>query len=286
MQDSSELSRRDQSSQGRPRQHSRHAQAKYWMLTIPQHCFVPYLPPGVVYIKGQLESGHLTGYLHWQLIAVYARKIRRRGVLGTFGPYNAEPTGSAAANDYVWKEDTRVEGTQFELGRLPFKRNCATDWDSTLSAARSGRFSDISAQVQICHWRNLCAIRAEYMPTPAIERTVAVYWGRTGTGKSRRAWEEAGLDAYPKIPSSKFWDGYRGQDHVVVDEFRGDISIGHLLRWCDRYPCLVDIKGSSVALQCRRLWFTSNLDPMMWYPNVDQDSYAALLRRFEIVHFE
>jgi len=29
--------------------------------------------------------------------------------------------------------------------------------------------------------------------------------GTTGMGKSRRAWEEAGLNAYPKDPRSKFW---------------------------------------------------------------------------------
>jgi len=61
-------------------------------------------------------------------------------------------------------------------------------------------------------------------------RTCWVYWGRTGTGKSRRAWDEAGVDAYPKDPRTKFWCGYFGQANVIIDEFRGGIDVAHLLR--------------------------------------------------------
>jgi len=48
-------------------------QGIYWLLTIPHHAFVPYLPPGVAYIRGQLERGENTGYLHWQLSLFYPR---------------------------------------------------------------------------------------------------------------------------------------------------------------------------------------------------------------------
>jgi len=54
-----------------------------------------------------------------------------------------------------------------------------------------------------------------------MSRTVFVFWGVTGSGKSHRAWSEAGVDAYSKCPRSKFWDGYQDQSNVVVDEFRG-----------------------------------------------------------------
>lgn len=113
-----------------------------------------------------------------------------------------------------------------------------------------------------------------------------LFWGRTGSGKSRRAWQEAGWDAYPKDPRTKFWDGYRGQEHVVVDEFRGGIDVAHLLRWLDRYPVLVEIKGSSVPLTATKIWFTSNLHPRDWYPALDEDTLNALMRRIKITHFD
>lgn len=120
---------------------------------------------------------------------------------------------------------------------------------------------------------------AEPIGTP---RNCRVFWGSTGTGKSRRAWEEAGMGAYPKDPRTKFWCGYHGQVHVVIDEFRGGIDIGHLLRWLDRYPVQVEIKGSSTPLMATSYWITSNLAPTDWYPDVDHLTYQALLRRLEI----
>lgn len=124
------------------------------------------------------------------------------------------------------------------------------------------------------------------MQAVAVQREVKVYWGRTGAGKSRRAWEEATFDAYPKDPRSKFWDGYRGQDRVVIDEFRGGIDISHMLRWLDRYPVVVEVKGSSVVLKATNIWITSNIHPNDWYPTLDQETKNALLRRLQITHFD
>lgn len=118
-----------------------------------------------------------------------------------------------------------------------------------------------------------------------MERSVVVYYGPTGTGKSRSAWAEAGLDAYPKDPRSKFWDGYQSHRNVVIDEYRGAIDISHLLRWFDRYPVLVEVKGSSVVLSADRIWITSNLHPDSWYPEIDPLTLAALKRRLVITEF-
>lgn len=117
-----------------------------------------------------------------------------------------------------------------------------------------------------------------------IERKVVVYWGPTGSGKSRRAWDEAGILAYPKDPRSKFWDGYNGQEHVVIDEFRGGIDISHILRWFDRYPVVVEVKGSAVILKAKKIWLTSNLHPDNWYIELDIETKEALKRRLEIIN--
>jgi len=94
------------------------------------------------------------------------------------------------------------------------------------------------------------------------------------------------LDAYPKDPRTKFWDGYNGQQHVVIDEFRGSIDISHMLRWLDRYPVIVEVKGSSTCLVATTIWITSNLDPRDWYMDLDVDTKQALLRRLVITHFD
>jgi len=114
-------------------------------------------------------------------------------------------------------------------------------------------------------------------------RTAVVYWGPTGTGKSRRAWQESGDDAYSKDPRTKFWCGYRCEENVIIDEFRGAIDISHILRWTDRYPVRVEVKGSSKPLSASKFIFTSNLHPRLWYPELDAETYAALERRLEII---
>ena len=87
------------------------------------------------------------------------------------------------------------------------------------------------------------------------------------------------MEAYPKTPRSKFWDGYAGHEHVVMDEFRGGIDIAYLLIWLDRYPCIVEVKGSSVVLSARTIWITSNLDPRLWYPDADAETTCCLVEK-------
>jgi len=257
--------------------------ARYWMLTIPHRDFVPYPVPGVSYSKGQLEKGE-GGYLHWQLYSCFSKPQRLSALKKLYGESShAEPTRSEKAEDYVWKEDTRVEGTQFEFGKKSFQRGSDSDWGAVLEAAKDCRFEDIPPDIYIRYYGSLKRISVENAQPLGFERTCTVYWGPTGTGKSRSAWAEAGLDAYPKDPCTKFWDGYRGQDCVVVDEFRGVIGISHLLRWLDRYPVLVEVKGSSTVFKATKIWITSNLHPREWYKDVDESTVLALLRRLVVI---
>lgn len=259
-------------------------QATYWILTIKYEQFTPYLPQSVSFIKGQLERGDTTSYLHWQVYCIFTRQVRLSAVKKVFGDtVHAEPTYSEEAENYCWKEDTRVEGTQFTIGDKPIRRNNSADWDSILDFAKLGQFDGIPSDILIRNYGNLRKISVENAKPIGIERQCTVLWGPTGTGKSRTAWEEAGVDAYPKDPCTKFWDGYRGQNHVVIDEFRGVIGISHLLRWLDRYPVLVEVKGSSTVFKATKVWITSNLHPDRWYPDVDMVTMDALKRRLSIL---
>jgi hypothetical protein len=259
--------------------------ARYWIFTAAHHVFTPYLPAGVAYTKGQLELG-ANGFLHWQFISAFETAVRLSAVRKLYGDIHAEPCKSDAADDYVWKDDTAVEGTRFELGTKKLRKNSKRDWDEIKQLAIEGRMSEIDAGTFVTHYRTLRAIGTDNLVAPALERKVNVYWGETGTGKSRRAWAEAGLTAFPKDSRSKFWCGYQGQENVVMDEFRGGVDIGHMLRWLDRYPVIVEVKGGAVALNATRFWITSNIDPRLWYPDCDAETVKALMRRLDVTHFQ
>lgn len=274
---------------------------RYWLGTLfaadeetPLWTCPDALPAGCCWLKGQREECPTTGRIHVQLIAGFSQPQRLAAVKRIVAPGHWEPSRSHLADNYVWKEDTRVPGTQFEIGSKPLRRNNATDWGQILSEAKTGNFSNIPADIQIRYYRSLSAIASDNQEPRSIVKTVNVYHGRfyfinfrTGTGKSRRAWEEAGLQAYSKDPRTKWWDGYKGESNVVIDEFRGTIDISHILRWFDRYPVRVERKGSSVPLYATTFWITSNLVPDQWYPDLDQPTKEALLRRLtNIIEFE
>jgi hypothetical protein len=266
-------------------------QGIFWLLTVPAPCSVcerlstGILPNCLVWVKGQLECGSESGYLHYQVVVAFSKKESLASVTRLFGPgIHAELTRSEAACAYVHKEETRA-GVPFEHGVKPINRASKIDWESVWAAAITNDILSVPASIRIQSYRALRAIGADYATPIAMEREVFVFWGASGTGKSRRAWEEAGLDAYCKDPRSKFWDGYQAQRNVVFDEFRGGIDVAHILRWCDRYPVRVETKGSSRPLVSERIWFTSNVDPRLWYPELDPDTLVALIRRFNITHF-
>lgn len=257
-------------------------QARYWICTIPEDDWTPGLPNMANHVQGQLEQGSTTGYRHYQCVVSFPEKKTLAQVkrsLPVTGHY--EPARSNAARSYCWKEDTRV-GEKFEFGNLAIRRNSATDWDNVLSSAKAGELDSIPADILVRYYGNLRRIEADFVPATPIVRECFVYWGKTGVGKSHRAWEEAGNDAYPKDPRTKFWCGYRSQRSIVIDEFRGGIDVAHMLRWLDKYPVRVEVKGGSRVLMANKIWITSNLHPKFWYPELDSATYDALLRRLNV----
>lgn len=266
-------------------------QGIFWILTVPYPNDVcgelrsGRLPALVRWAKGQLERGESTGYEHYQMVVGFSKKMSLSGVVGVFGRgTHAELSRSEAADAYVVKEATRV-GESFEFGAKPVRVNSEVDWESVWEAAKLGDLSRIPARIRLVSYRTIRAIGSDYAKPVGMVREVFCYFGPTRTGKSRRAWDEAGVGAYDKCPRSKFWDGYQDEENAVIDEFRGGIDIAHILRWFDRYPVRVEIKGSSRPFNVRRIWITSNVRPQSWYPELDSDTLDALMERMTVVDF-
>jgi len=261
-------------------------QFKYFLLTIPKDKWTPVLAEGVVYIKGQEEIGE-SGYHHWQLMVICKKKCTVKKCKEYFcEEAHVEPSRSEAAEQYVWKEESRVAGTQFELGVKPFKRNSKEDWALVKQQAKDGKLDEISPDVYIRFYSTLRRISIEFQkPLMRGPQEVIVIYGPTGVGKSKMAFEEAGDNYYIKSPLTKWFDGYHGQEIVVIDEFRGVVDISHMLKWLDRYPCAVEVKGSQVFLNTKKWIITSNLSPNEWYPLLDTETKYALRRRFtKVIH--
>lgn len=119
------------------------------------------------------------------------------------------------------------------------------------------------------------------------------YWlsGPTGAGKSRWAFENF-PDAYYKDPETDWWDGYHGQETVIVDDYRPTkaLSFAKLLRIVDRYPLVVQVKGSMTQFSSKRILFTSPYPLLETFSRCDwlkDEELNQLSRRFpHQLHFE
>jgi len=128
---------------------SRMPPARYWLGT----CYSPTMPAQLtapcVWLRGQQETCPTTGRIHWQVCAGFSRPVRLGGVKLSICDGHWEPTRSDAADEYVWKEATRIPGTQFELGRKPTRRNVSVDWDEIKASAQRGELDTIPSDIYI-----------------------------------------------------------------------------------------------------------------------------------------
>jgi len=228
----------------------------YWLLTIPHHAFVPYLPPWSRLYQRTVG----TRREHWisplALSLVLSKETTKLVSSRNYWDQNVTQSLVARLRRPIMSGKKIQELTELHLNwdDCLLNGNCQKDWDAVKSDAERGRLDDIPSDILVRYYGNIKRIHQD---------NLEAYWNGTPRlsvigvqqewAKSRRAWEEAGLTAYPKDPRSKFWDGYRGQEHVVFDEFRGGIDISHVLRWFDRYPVIVEVKGSSTVLKAKKI---------------------------------
>jgi hypothetical protein len=111
-------------------------------------------------------------------------------------------------------------------------------------------------------------------------KEVIVHYGPTGTGKTRVATEEH-PDAYVYGPENgKWFEGYDGHKAVILEEFRGQLTFGYLLRLTDRYPMQVEYKGGMTHFLADKIIITSPVHPALWYTKLDsRDGKMAQLKR-------
>lgn len=150
-----------------------------------------------------------------------------------------------------------------------------------IDAGKSDReLADFDFSVYVSCYRGLEKYRLLVSEPRNHETQVIVIQGPTGTGKSRWA-KDNFPNAYWK-QRSNWWDGYQGQDVVVIDEFYGWLQFDLLLRLCDRYPLFVETKGGQVNFIARKVIITTNAIPALWYKNVYFSSFIRRVTTWKI----
>lgn len=269
------------------------ALSKYWCFTlnnwteeeyqelIEKHEELQYLVIGK-------ETGSGTGTRHLQGFMVANRRIRL-SQCKKFQPraHWERCKGSPVQNQTYCKKD----GDFVEFGTCPGGQGTRTDLIQVLADVKSGyslgEIREKHFAVYLRYHRALTEAIRDYSVKRTWEVDVRVYWGKTGTGKTKRAHEEASEDLYTHTGQGWF-DGYSGQKDVLFDDFTGgEFKLSYLLKVLDRYPMVVPVKGGFAQWAPKRIWITSNLSPAEWYANAHEEHQRALRRRLStVIHFE
>lgn len=188
-------------------------------------------------------------------------------------------------------EYCKKSGTFEERGQLPKGSGHRSDLVSLYGAIRDGvgeqQIEEEYSTQFIRYQRSIQSLLRKYSEGRTEPPFVKVYWGLTGTGKTRTVYESHSLEEIYSHPGGCWFDGYHEQSVALFDDFGGsEFKLTYLLKLLDRYPMKVPIKGSFVNWKPTTIYITSNLDPKEWYRNAHPEHVNALFRRFtEIKYF-
>jgi len=269
---------------------------KYWCFTInnpteDQH--PPNIWPEVQYVIWQFEAGenntaHIQGYVAFtktkMLTWVLAHCERachwepRMGCHSQAKHYCMKPVPDCDCEHCIAAIGQRIAGP-WEHGDdslIAEGQGERNDIDHCKEMIDAGKTDSEIAEAHFGTWcRNYRAFERYRKLAKGKRRSwithVTVLWGAPGIGKSRRARFEAGEAAYwlPKPEGNAvYWDGYDGEEHVVIDEFYGWIARTQLQRLCDSTPLMVNNKFGSTPFLAKKIWITSNDPPSQWYRNI------------------
>lgn len=241
----------------------------------------------VQYIVYGLEKCPTTGRHHWQGYAEminngYSAKTVKQQC-GLEDTCHIEPRKGTQEEAIVY---CQKEGAWKELGtkKAPGTRSDLKEATSLLRS--TGDIEDVKRampEVYVRYHKGLEALVRPVLVARRVKPQVKWYWGSTGAGKTRRAIIESKEDFYIKDPSTMWWDGYRGQSTIIIDDFRKwHKGYADLLRLLDWNPYYEQVKGGFIHINSPHIIITSNKSPRECFHYLEtEEKLDQILRRID-----
>lgn len=270
-------------------------QSKYWCFTLnnytdaEENTLQTWLRESASYATygyeiGECGTPHLQGYLELEKRVRFATLKNKLSTCGLDRIHLERRKGNAQqASDYCHKESIKPG---FFYGTLSKGQGSRSDLIQLREDLLAQKPLHEIAQEHfgnfIRYQRGINAFRSIMAEQRNWQMEVHVFWGKTGTGKTRRVFAECASsgEAVYSHPGGPWFDGYDQQPVVLFDEFSGSyFALPYLLKLLDRYPMQVPIKGGFVSFIPRKIYITSNYAPESWYGSAKTEHVAALIRR-------
>lgn len=130
-------------------------------------------------------------------------------------------------------------------------------------------------------------LRYESFKNVFRELDVSYISGETGSGKTRSVMETYGYqNVYRVTDYDHPFDGYKGQDVLVFEEFRSSLKIQDMLNYLDGYPCELPCRYNNKFACYTKVFLITNVPFSQQYVNIQTESketWRAFGRR--IHHF-
>lgn len=178
-------------------------------------------------------------------------------------------------------EYCKKENEYYEYGELP-KQGNRSDLESVKDVLKeTGRMRDVVNVATSYQSVRMAECILKYHENGRKEKPyVRWFWGPTGTGKSKSAYEILGDDCYTCLSTGKWFEGYDGHPFVLIDDMRKDFLKFHeLLRLLDRYAMRVECKGGSRQFRATQIIITSCHPPHQLFDT--REDINQLIRRID-----
>jgi len=279
-------------------QHNMQTQARHW-------CFTLNNPEGQLDVdfESAEASGHIA-YVIWQMELSESGTVHYQGYLELSrsqrlsfvknllprAHFEIRRGSRDQARDYARKDDSRIEGP-WEIGSwVPGSSGRRTDLAKFAAEIESGSSAltlfKKCPEAFIQYQRGMLAGMALFSKKRDWRTEFILVLGPTRYGKTewvKKNWP----DAYWKVPNSKWWPRYEGEETVVLDEYYGWLPFSEVLRLGDSTPYQVENKGNHIEFLAKRVIFISNRAPIEWYSEdvKKKHAYEALLERFTCIRY-
>lgn len=237
---------------------------------------------------GQLEQGQ-NGTPHIQGVLWFKEKLKNtywKGRNCWAKPLSTDDVESSVR--YCTKEESRLEGPH-QVGNDPRRssghvQRIRRNFTEALEVLKQGRLKEVEPDILIPYFGNCQKVQALFTTGLSTDTPRGIWvYGAPGYGKSYYV-RERFTDLYSK-PQNKWWDGYTGQAHVLLDDLdKHGACLSHLLKiWLDQYCFEGEIKGGLVKPRYSNFIITSNYLPSELWD--DPHTIEAISRRCIFIHF-